>query len=277
MQKMFTAVLLGAVLLCTQSNAEGDPPPFKEFSFKRVKVGESKVGKRITVQIDPAEQARALAVAPKPPKKDATEASKTAPTSAYGWYWELVSPTLAESGPARLQKGLRALSAGPGGGQVATPRLDTLRAITKAHGVNILTSTVGTQVSPALVVALISVESGGRIEVVSHAGAEGLMQLIPDTAKRFGVTDSTDPAQNIKGGVAYLAWLMKEFDNDPILALAGYNAGENAVKKHQGVPPFAETRDYVPKVLAAWTVARLLCVTPPELVTDGCVFAPQNG
>ena len=75
------------------------------------------------------------------------------------------------------------------------------------------------------------------------------MQLIPATAARFGVTDATDPAQNIKGGVAYLAWLLTHFDRDPILALAGYNAGENAVTKHGGVPPYAETRAYVPKVL----------------------------
>ena len=67
--------------------------------------------------------------------------------------------------------------------------------------------------------------------------------------------------------------LMERFEGDPILALAGYNAGENSVTKHDGVPPYAETRDYVPKVLAAWTVARGLCLTPPQLVSDGCVFA----
>jgi len=66
---------------------------------------------------------------------------------------------------------------------------------------------------------------------------------------------------------------MEHFDNDPILALAGYNAGEGAVRQNAGVPPYAETRDYVPKVLAAWTVARGLCKTPPELVSDGCVFS----
>jgi len=86
------------------------------------------------------------------------------------------------------------------------------------------------------------------------------------------VTDSMDPAQNIKGGVAYLDWLLKEFNGDPMLALAGYNAGENAVKKHGGVPPYSETRDYVPKVLAAYAVARALCKTPPMLISDGCVF-----
>ena len=98
------------------------------------------------------------------------------------------------------------------------------------------------------------------------------MQLIPATADRFGVADSMVPRQNIQGGVAYLDWLLKEFNGDPVLALAGYNAGEGAVAKYSGVPPFAETRAYVPKVLAAWNVARGLCLTRPELISDGCVF-----
>ncbi|WP_449353881.1 DUF7507 domain-containing protein [Aliigemmobacter aestuarii] len=87
-----------------------------------------------------------------------------------------------------------------------------------------------------------------------------------------GVADAMNPVQNIKGGVAYLDWLMKEFDRDPLMVLAAYNAGEGAVRANDGVPPYAETRDYVPKVLAAWQVAQGLCLTPPELVTDPCVF-----
>ncbi|HMO73684.1 MAG TPA: lytic transglycosylase domain-containing protein, partial [Paracoccaceae bacterium] len=135
-----------------------------------------------------------------------------------------------------------------------------------------LKATIGTQVSPALVLAVIGIESAGRVDAVSHAGAVGLMQLIPATAERFGVTDSKDPAQNIRGGVAYLDWLMKEFDRDPLMVLAAYNAGEGAVRANDGVPPYSETRDYVPKVLAAWQVAQGLCATPPELVTDPCAF-----
>lgn len=103
-------------------------------------------------------------------------------------------------------------------------------------------------------------------------GQKGLMQLMPATASRFGVTDVNIPAQNISGGVAYLDWLMGEFGNDPVLVLAAYNAGVGAVRKNNGVPPYSETRDYVPKVLAAFQVARGLCMTPPQLATDGCVF-----
>ena len=75
--------------------------------------------------------------------------------------------------------------------------------------------------SPALALAVISVESAGRTDAVSSAGAEGLMQLMPETAKRFGVADSLAAADNIKGGVAYLSWLMSEFKGDAVLALAG--------------------------------------------------------
>ena len=99
------------------------------------------------------------------------------------------------------------------------------------------------------------------------------MQLIPATAERFDVEDAFNAKDNITGGVRYLDWLMNEFGEDPILALAGYNAGENAVKTHQGVPPFAETRNYVPRVLSAFSVAKGLCITPPLLASDGCVFA----
>lgn len=179
-------------------------------------------------------------------------------------------PALDEAGPANVMKALETLTARA---DLQAPRLQTLQDIAKAYGPDILLATIGTDISPALVVALISVESSGSTTAESEKGAMGLMQLIPATAERFGVTDATDPSQNIKGGVKYLGWLMKHFGRDPILTLAGYNAGENAVTKHGGVPPYAETRAYVPKVLAAWQVARGLCLTPPELMTDGCVFA----
>ncbi|MEO1558042.1 MAG: lytic transglycosylase domain-containing protein, partial [Pseudomonadota bacterium] len=129
---------------------------------------------------------------------------------------------------------------------------------------------------PALVLAVMAVESGGDASAVSRAGAQGLMQLMPATAEEFGVVDAFAPDQNIKGGVAYLDWLMARFDGDPVLVLAGYNAGPGAVRDHGGVPPYAETRDYVPKVLAAYAVARGLCLTPPQLISDGCVFAAMN-
>jgi len=103
-----------------------------------------------------------------------------------------------------------------------------------------------------LVRAVIQVESAFYEKAHSRKGAMGLMQLIPATAKRFDVADPFDPVQNITGGVKYLRWLIDFFDHDYKKVIAAYNAGENAVKKHNGIPPFAETVAYVPKVMRLW-------------------------
>lgn len=250
-----------------------------DFSFRRVAVPKSGGGNRITVQINPDEEVYRITPGsdPRRPGDPRPDAATQLPPglvpggpSDFAWYWDAVSPAIGVDSGERFRAALTAVQRGAS--KVATPRLQALKTIAERHGVDILTATIGTDVSPALVLAVISVESAGRTDAVSHAGATGLMQLMPPTAARFGVGDSKDARQNIRGGAAYLDWLLKEFDRDPIMALAGYNAGEGAVAKHGGVPPYAETRAYVPKVLAAWSVARGLCMTPPELVTDGCVF-----
>lgn len=101
----------------------------------------------------------------------------------------------------------------------------------------------------SLVLAVIEVESNFNPQARSPKDAQGLMQLIPATAERFGVADVWDPEQNLKGGMAYLRWLLDHFEGDLKLALAGYNAGEGAVEKHGGVPPFEETQAYVARIL----------------------------
>lgn len=103
-------------------------------------------------------------------------------------------------------------------------------------------------VDPALVRAVIHAESAFNPNALSHVGAQGLMQLMPDTAARFGVTEAFIPAENIKGGVSYLAWLMKRFDGDTTRVAAAYNAGEGAVDRYGGVPPYAETQVFVERV-----------------------------
>jgi len=100
-------------------------------------------------------------------------------------------------------------------------------------------------VDPRLLHAVIWQESRYKTQALSHAGAQGLMQLIPDTAKRFGCDDPNDPAKNIAAGAKYLSWLLKRFSGNVELALAGYNAGEGAVDKYDGVPPYNETQNYV--------------------------------
>lgn len=102
----------------------------------------------------------------------------------------------------------------------------------------------------ALLHAVISVESGYSPTAVSRKGAAGLMQLMPKIAKRYGVTDSFDPVQNLHGGARHLQYLLKTFNNDISLALAAYNAGEGSVLKYGNrIPPFRETINYVPQVL----------------------------
>jgi hypothetical protein len=103
-------------------------------------------------------------------------------------------------------------------------------------------------VEEAVVRAVIHAESAYRPNAISHAGAQGLMQLIPATASRFGVSDPFDPAQNIRGGVQYLAWLMKRYGSNLTLVAAAYNAGEGAVDRNGGVPPYSETQRYVQRV-----------------------------
>lgn len=104
------------------------------------------------------------------------------------------------------------------------------------------------RLDPELVLAVIKVESNFDPTARSEKQAQGLMQLIPETAERFGVTNVWDPVDNLRGGMAYLRWLLDHFDGDLELALAGYNAGENAVARFGGVPPYPETRGYVKRI-----------------------------
>lgn len=103
-------------------------------------------------------------------------------------------------------------------------------------------------ISPALVKAVITTESCFDKKAVSRVGAQGLMQLMPQTAKELGVKDVFNPEQNIAGGVRYLRMMLNEFNQDEKLALAAYNAGPGAVKKYKGIPPYKETQKYVKRV-----------------------------
>ncbi|KRD30379.1 transglycosylase [Lysobacter sp. Root916] len=114
---------------------------------------------------------------------------------------------------------------------------DEIAAAARQHGVE-----------EAIVRAIIHAESAYNPNALSRVGAQGLMQLMPATARRFGVSNAFDASQNIQGGVQYLAWLLKRFNGDLTLAAAGYNAGEGAVDKYKGVPPYSETQRYVQRV-----------------------------
>lgn len=112
---------------------------------------------------------------------------------------------------------------------------------------------------PQLLLAVISAESGFRAKAVSPKGAQGLMQLMPATARRLGVTDPFDPEQNVRGGARYLTELMRMFNDDMRLALAAYNAGEGAVMRYgRAIPPYPETRQYVARVMERYAALRAL-------------------
>jgi len=121
-------------------------------------------------------------------------------------------------------------------------------------------------VDPRFIHAVIWQESKYDTHARSHAGAQGLMQLIPATAKRFGCEHPDNPEENITAGTKYLGWLLKRFSGNVELALAGYNAGEGAVDKYEGVPPYGETRNYV-KIISE-RYGKTYHPVPKELTAD---------
>jgi soluble lytic murein transglycosylase-like protein len=130
-------------------------------------------------------------------------------------------------------------------------------------------------VDPHLVFALMRQESGFHSRAISNKGASGLMQLMPATARRFGVQNIFDPAQNIDGGTRYLRFLLDMFDGDVKLALAGYNAGENAVVNYgYQVPPYRETQNYVKNISAKYSRTKQAVKAKPSAAAPGAV-APE--
>jgi soluble lytic murein transglycosylase-like protein len=112
------------------------------------------------------------------------------------------------------------------------------------------------KIDPLLVLAIIETESAFHVDAVSAGNAQGLMQLMPGTARRFGAKNLLDPAENIRAGIKYLHWLLTYFEGDVSLVLAAYNAGEGAVLRYGGVPPYPETLAYVQKIRTRYPAER---------------------
>jgi soluble lytic murein transglycosylase-like protein len=202
-------------------------------------------------------------VADQPADQPAAPAAPHQRPASHDWFWASYSPAETAADAGRWAEALATMQARRARGQGLVD-VDTIRAIRAAWGPQVEAAARGHGLSETLLLAVIAVESRGKATALSPKGAQGLMQLIPATAARFGVTDAFKPGANIRGGAAYLDWLLREFRGDVLLALAGYNAGENAVRRHKGVPPYAETRDYVALVMDAVAAAGVLCEAPPE-------------
>lgn len=145
------------------------------------------------------------------------------------------------------------------------PPLGPPRAPTPRPPIPQMLASAGTQhnIDADLLASVIHAESGGEVHAVSRAGAQGLMQLMPSTAARLGVSDTFAPEQNIGGGTTYLDQLLTRYHNDLALALAAYNAGPAAVDRYHGIPPYAETRAYVARVIREFNRRKLAATQSP--------------
>lgn len=211
----------------------------------------------------------------KPPAKGArvmtlTNVKRSTPrrSQRHRWFWKIASPKLVDADADRLED-LTEQVAKKLGSEKAT---ELIRMIEETYEAEIYAAAKAANISEALLAAVIAAESAGKIKARSPVGAQGLAQLMPGTAARFGVKNAYDPAENLRGAAEYLAFLLEMFDDDVLLALAGYNAGEHAVTRHKGVPPYNETRDYIPKVLNYYAAAnKVECLFDTALTNAPCV------
>jgi hypothetical protein len=232
--------------------------------------GEMQVATRIVALPKGRLVARKRLVDPSMPMPARSGGGRSYGPEAFKWFWSEVSASRADAGAGRWGEVLKVVEAARANGRAVYGSRPAAERILAEYGPYLEREAARHSVSLPLLIAVIAVESSGNPQALSPKGAGGLMQLMPGTAARFGVDDAYAPAQNIRGGARYLDWLLRNFRDDAVLALAGYNAGEGAVDAHAGVPPYGETRDYVAKVAGAWAAARTLCATPPSGARDAC-------
>ncbi len=184
-------------------------------------------------------------------------------SSGFDWFWTEAMPTAASDRDGVAPGLVRHIDDRRARGLPVWGQIKTGETIYKRFKEAIDAASEETGVSRAVLAAVITIESAGVATVTSPKGAMGLMQLMPATAERFGVKRGYDPFENISGGARYLAELLKLHNGDFVLALASYNAGEGAVDKYSGVPPYNETRDYVAKFFSIYAGAKTMCKNEP--------------
>lgn len=254
--RLLSAGLAAALALTTPGMAEAQAGDF-EIATNSRGMGQLGTSKRLMDSAQPA-----------PPGSAASRHRiGRIPTN---WFWKQVSPLKAAGHQQRWGQVLSVIEGGRAKGKAIYGSVATAQRIFKAYGSTLQKEARRRNISLPLLVAVIAVESNGKANAKSHVGAGGLMQLMPATARRFGVTNRYQAKENIRGGTHYLDWLLRRYGDDAVLALAGYNAGEGAVDKYAGVPPYRETRAYVAKVAGAYAAARMLCETPPVGARDDC-------
>lgn len=261
---VFCAAFLASIPQPLAAQASGD------FTFKRLTPPQGDE-KRLNIQVEPRDEVRPVLSPRIDPDKD-LELAPAAAVTELPWFWNRLSAGLNDGSPQRLELATGIIDDYPENRAQFGENPEQIAEIARRFGPDILRASIEAQVSPALLLAIIQVESGGFADKGSPTGPAGLMQLKPPVARQFGIEDVMNPVQNIAGGARYLEWLLDRFDGDALLALAAYHTSDTVVRGAKGIPNNPETRLYIPRVIAAWRIARTLCVTPPVKATDGCVF-----
>lgn len=199
---------------------------------------------------------------PAPPAEPTAKKIKKRVKRNGRWVVEYVDPLVKKTGKSTPRTTVAVTDGLAARDNRSTPKLimgspnNGLKGFTTgdpSHDKHIVDASRVYRIDPLLIYAQMHQESSFKIKARSHKGASGLMQLMPATARRFGVTSIYDPKQNIHAGVRYMRWLLDHFNQDVVLALAGYNAGEGAVMKYGwNVPPYRETREYVRRISARY-------------------------
>lgn len=204
-------------------------------------------------------------------QRSAARPGRAAPGGGdFGWFWTEAMPTAASDRDGVAPGLVRFIDDRRSRGLPVWGHVRTGEDIYMRFREAIDRASAETGVSQAVIAAVIAIESAGVATATSPKGAMGLMQLMPATAERFGVSQAYDPFDNISGGARYLAELIKLHKGDFVLVLASYNAGEGAVDKHNGVPPYDETRDYVAKFFSVYAAAKSFCKNSPDDPAVNC-------